>query len=188
MNITKSYKTLDLKTGAPIDDVRKAYKDMVRVWHPDRFAGNIRLRAKANEKLKEINFAYSEIQKFWAKDCRIHSDTEKAAPKKSVPHVDHKAGLFLRKILGFPFSVLNSLTTNPHYKKYYREFIFSRMTTEMKPQAPSKQYSSKLHRSFASRKAGRVKRKYFSEILDEVARSKKKNVAYTEKSNKGKHL
>jgi hypothetical protein len=62
------------------------------------------------------------------------------------------------------------------------------MTTEMIPQAPSRQYSSKLHRSFASRKAGRVKRKYFSEILDEVARSKKKNVAYTEKSNKGKHL
>jgi DnaJ-class molecular chaperone len=83
MNITKSYKTLDLKTGASIDDVRKAYKDMVRVWHPDRFAGNMRLRAKANEKLKEINLAYSEIQKFWAKDCRaIHSDTEKSDAQK----------------------------------------------------------------------------------------------------------
>ncbi len=188
MSITKSYKTLDLKTGASIDDVRKAYKDMVRVWHPDRFAGNLRLRAKATEKLKEINLAYSEIQKFWAKDCPIHSDTEKAAPKKRVHHMEHKACRFLRKILGFPFSFLNSLTTNAHYKEYYREMIFSRMTTGKMPREPSRQYNSKLHRSFASGKVARMKRKHFSEILDEVARSKKKNMADTEKSNDGKRL
>ncbi|MCF8128250.1 MAG: J domain-containing protein [Deltaproteobacteria bacterium] len=188
MNITKSYKTLDLKTGASINDVRKAYKDMVRVWHPDRFADNIRLRAKANEKLKEINLAYSEIKKFWAKDCRVvPSDTEKTTSKRSVPSVDHKAGLFLRKILGFPFSLLNSPKTNGRFKKYYRELIFPRMTTEKIPQAPSRRYNSKLHRSFASKKAG-MKRKHFSEILDEVARSKKQNGTSTEKSDKGNQL
>jgi hypothetical protein len=188
MNITKSYKTLELKTNASIDDVRKAYKDMVRVWHPDRFAGNIRLRAKANEKLKEINLAYSEIQKFWAKDYRaVHSNTEKTTPKRSVPSVDHKAGLLLRKILGFPFSFLNSLKPNGRFKKYYRELIFSRMTTEKIPRAPSRQYNSKLHRSFASKKV-EMKRKHFSEILDEVARSKKRNGTSTEKSNNGNQL
>jgi len=188
MNITKSYKTLDLKTGASIDDVRKAYKDMVRVWHPDRFAGNMRLRAKANEKLKEINLAYSEIQKFWAKDRRAaHFDTEQRTPKRSAPSVDHKSGLFLRKILGFPFSFFNSLKTNGSFKKFYRELIFSRMTTEKIPQAPSRPYNGKLHRSFASKKVG-MKRKHFSEILDEVARSKKQNGTSTKKNNKGNQL
>ena len=72
MNITKCYKILELQNGASIDDARKAYKDMVKVWHPDRFAGNPRLRDKANEKLKELNLAYGELRKLQAKGLPVH--------------------------------------------------------------------------------------------------------------------
>jgi hypothetical protein len=36
---------------------------LAQVWHPDRFAGNDRLREKAEEKLKEINQAYEKLRR-----------------------------------------------------------------------------------------------------------------------------
>ena len=188
MDITKSYKTLDLKNGASIDDARKAYKDMVRVWHPDRFAGNPRLRAKATEKLKEINLAYGEIKFFLAKDFLIHPDTGESAHKEGAVRVDHKARLFPGKILGFPFSLLHSLITNTNIKKYYHELMLSKINARKIPSEPSRQHNSKLHNSFVTKRVRRTKRNHFSEILDEVARSKKKKVPYVEESRKGKRL
>ena len=188
MNITKSYKTLDLKNGASIDDAKKAYKDMVRVWHPDRFAGNPRLRAKANEKLKEINIAYGEIKKFSVKDFLIRPNARESAHKEDTVRGDHKARLFPGKILGFPFSFLHSLITNTNFKKYYRELMLSKMNARKTPSEPSRQHNRKSHRSFVTKRVRRTKRIHFSEILEEVARSKKKKVTYAEESNKSKRL
>jgi len=61
MNIRNSYKTLEVSHGASIEEVKQGYKDLVRVWHPDRFAQDPRLRKKAEEKLKEINRAYGDL-------------------------------------------------------------------------------------------------------------------------------
>jgi curved DNA-binding protein CbpA len=188
MNITKSYKTLDLKTGASIDDTRKAYKDMVRVWHPDRFAGNPRLRVKATEKLKEINLAYGEIKKLWAKDFLIRPDTGESAHKEGAICVAPKARLFPGKILGFPFSFLHSLITNTNFKKYYHELMLSKINARKIPSEPSGQHNRKLHNSFITKRVRRTKHIHFSKILEEVARSKKKKVTYVEKSRNGKRF
>jgi DnaJ domain len=39
-------------------EIKDAYRVLAKVWHPDRFQGDERLRLKAEEKLKEINSAY----------------------------------------------------------------------------------------------------------------------------------
>ena len=62
MDILKCYKILELDHESSVDEAREAYIDMARVWHPDRFTNNPRLRKKAEEKLKEINIAYTEIR------------------------------------------------------------------------------------------------------------------------------
>ncbi|RJR34822.1 MAG: tetratricopeptide repeat protein, partial [Deltaproteobacteria bacterium] len=41
--------------------VKQAYRDLVYVWHPDRFVQNTRLQQKAEAMLKEINAAYETI-------------------------------------------------------------------------------------------------------------------------------
>ncbi|MDA8090568.1 MAG: lysozyme inhibitor LprI family protein [Nitrospiraceae bacterium] len=41
--------------------IRESYRDLVKVWHPDRFAHDPKLQQKAEEKLKEINLAYQAI-------------------------------------------------------------------------------------------------------------------------------
>ena len=57
----KCYDILGLKTGATDDQIKQAYRDLVRVWHPDRFAHDPKLQGKAQEKLKEINAAYEQL-------------------------------------------------------------------------------------------------------------------------------
>lgn len=44
-------------------EVKQAYRDLAKIWHPERFGENdTRLRKKTDEKLKEINVAYYSIQ------------------------------------------------------------------------------------------------------------------------------
>jgi curved DNA-binding protein CbpA len=50
--------TLELHRGASAEEIKAAYHMLVKVWHPDRFANDKKLRGTAEEKLKTINSAY----------------------------------------------------------------------------------------------------------------------------------
>jgi len=63
--IDRCIEILRLKPGASQEEVTQAYKDLVNVWHPDRFANNQRLQKRAEQKLKEINAAYDYIRSFY---------------------------------------------------------------------------------------------------------------------------
>ncbi len=65
--INRCIEILGLKPGASQEEVNQAYRDLVNVWHPDRFMGNPRLEKKAEEKVKEINAAYEYIKSFYCK-------------------------------------------------------------------------------------------------------------------------
>ena len=52
------FQILGLSSGATNDQIRQAHRDLVKVWHPDRFAHDVRLQKQAEEKLKAINEAY----------------------------------------------------------------------------------------------------------------------------------
>src|ERR1700674_3995409 len=55
------YGILHLDRSASPDEIRQAYLDLVRVWHPDRFNSDAHLREMAEERLKEINDAYHAL-------------------------------------------------------------------------------------------------------------------------------
>lgn len=61
----KCFEILGISSHASSDEVKQAYRDLVNVWHPDRFSHNDRLRKKAEEELKKINLAYEEIRQFF---------------------------------------------------------------------------------------------------------------------------
>jgi len=65
--ISRCIEILGLKPDASQEEVNQAYRDLAKVWHPDRFVGNPRLQKKAEEKLKEINAAYEYINSFYYK-------------------------------------------------------------------------------------------------------------------------
>ncbi len=56
------YETLGLRPGASPREVRQAYIDLTKVWHPDRFNDDPRLKKKAEAKLREINAAYEQLR------------------------------------------------------------------------------------------------------------------------------
>ena len=59
--LDKCYELLGVRPGVSVAELKAAYKDMAKVWHPDRFAHDPRLQQKAQEKLKEINEAYEQL-------------------------------------------------------------------------------------------------------------------------------
>lgn len=52
------YQILHIKPGASDAEIQQACRDLVKVWHPNRFAADPRLQKIAQEKLSEINRAY----------------------------------------------------------------------------------------------------------------------------------
>lgn len=64
-DLLECYRILELEPGATPAEVKQAYRDLAKIWHPDRFPNEPRVQEKAQEKLKEINRAYEQL-----KNCR----------------------------------------------------------------------------------------------------------------------
>jgi hypothetical protein len=64
MNLQQCLKILELETAGSLMEAKRTYKDLVRVWHPDRFQNNPRLKQKADQRLREINLAYSYLCRY----------------------------------------------------------------------------------------------------------------------------
>ena len=56
------YEVLGVSRGASEEEIKKAYRELVQKYHPDKYAGNP-LEDLAQEKMKEINEAYDTICK-----------------------------------------------------------------------------------------------------------------------------
>lgn len=62
MRLDDGYRLLDLDPAASDEEVKRACRDLTKVWHPDRFGNDPRLRQKAEEELKAILEAYETIR------------------------------------------------------------------------------------------------------------------------------
>ena len=58
MDIEKCCEILEVDKDTSPEKMKEAYKDIINVWHPDRFSSNLRLKEKAENKVKEINVGY----------------------------------------------------------------------------------------------------------------------------------
>ena len=60
--MTDPYKVLNVPSTATDEEIKKAYRDLARKYHPDNYHDNP-LADLAQEKMKEINEAYDTIQR-----------------------------------------------------------------------------------------------------------------------------
>src|SRR5574344_234203 len=56
------YKVLGIKEGASYDEIKRAYRELAKKYHPDRYQNNP-LSDLADEKMREINEAYDTVMK-----------------------------------------------------------------------------------------------------------------------------
>ncbi len=79
MDIKHCFEILELDPGASPDEAKQAYKDIVNVWHPDRFSNNLRLKEKAEKKIKEVNAAYDTVQFYLSSRETLEPDKQENA-------------------------------------------------------------------------------------------------------------
>ena len=60
--MTDPYKVLGVSPDASDDEIKKAYRQLARKYHPDKYRDSD-LADLASEKMKEVNAAYEEIKK-----------------------------------------------------------------------------------------------------------------------------
>ena len=105
MDPLKYYHVLELDPQASLEEARQAYRDLIAVWHPDRYTHNPRLQAKAEEKLKALNAAFEIVCRHIAKSgtaagsapVKTSVSSNKASEAKSEEHhADDRAAAWVR--------------------------------------------------------------------------------------------
>ena len=72
------YKVLGVSPNADDEEIKRAYRELARKYHPDRYT-NSDLADLANEKMQEVNAAYEEIQRLRAAGADQQQNGDNAA-------------------------------------------------------------------------------------------------------------
>lgn len=79
--MTDPYNVLGVPSTSSDEEIRRAYRELAKIYHPDNFATDPEQRKAAEEKMKEINDAFQQIR-----DLRKGADTARPErPKKDEP-------------------------------------------------------------------------------------------------------
>ncbi|MDZ8077509.1 MAG: DnaJ domain-containing protein [Nostoc sp. SerVER01] len=129
-DINHAYEILELEPGASPAQLKRAYRKLVKVWHPDRFF-NQKQKQEAEEKIKKINAAYNKLKSEYSFESPTtvnpSSSSPKNPPKVSVKRWDAEAfytlgvenatqGRYEDAIADFT----HAIRLNPHYIDAYK--------------------------------------------------------------------
>jgi len=100
-SLREHFRTLGLSEKANLEDALASYKDLIRVWHPDRFGHDPRLRKKAEEQTSRINVSMAAVRGYF-KDPSAY---RRAAPSESSHGRSHAAPPPIQPSLGMKLAV-----------------------------------------------------------------------------------
>lgn len=88
MSLEECYRVLELPNGATLVEAQAAYRKLVRVWHPDKFATSPDLKADAEAKLKKLNAAMEVLEDA----LQERSDPSESSPGTFSESVNYRGG------------------------------------------------------------------------------------------------
>jgi len=93
MEIRRCFELLELSIDASAGEIKRQYRDLVNIWHPDRFSHSDRLREKAETKLTEINTAYDEVMAYIESGRPSFAEEKAGSARTSGPaHHEYRPG------------------------------------------------------------------------------------------------
>lgn len=155
--LSRYYEILGLQVGALPAEVKQAYRELAKLWHPDRFS-DPRQKLRAEEEIKKINQAYQSLKSHQpepfippgpveapgttppastpdsptppAPSTRIYASGASAAEAFYEAGAEHvKAGRYQEAIANFSSAIMLSPTYAAAYR--YRGFVYSLMGLEL---------------------------------------------------------
>lgn len=63
LKLKRAYAALEVREGSDFETVRRAYRDLMRKYHPDRHAGSPEKQRAANEVTQRLTEAYKLLEK-----------------------------------------------------------------------------------------------------------------------------
>lgn len=109
MNLQTALQALELCKIDHREEIHDAYRRLVKRWHPDQFVRRPEIQSMAEERLKQINQAYSVLNEYFKK---VHINSQNSNEKKDTckhskdqfkgdaPGKDHWVMDWLRKTFG----------------------------------------------------------------------------------------
>jgi hypothetical protein len=83
--LASAYAAIGVRRDAPIADVQRAYRKLVRTWHPDRFTNDPQGFAEATVEMRVINHAYDLILRSREAALSIQSEDQQLRPAENSP-------------------------------------------------------------------------------------------------------
>ncbi|MDZ8222739.1 J domain-containing protein [Nostoc sp. ChiVER01] len=80
LDINHAYEILGLEPGASQAQLKRAYRQLVKIWHPDRFLEQ-KQKQEAEEKIKSINSAYNKLKSESPSEPPIPENPSSSSPK-----------------------------------------------------------------------------------------------------------
>ncbi|AUB39023.1 Tetratricopeptide [Nostoc flagelliforme CCNUN1] len=130
LDINHAYEILGLEPGASQAQLKRAYRQLVKIWHPDRFLEENQ-KQEAEEKIKSINSAYNKLKSESPSEPPIPENPSSSSPKNptkiSVNRWDAQTfytlgvenateGRYEDAIADFT----HAIRLNPHYVEAYK--------------------------------------------------------------------
>ena len=165
------YEVLGVSRNASIDEIKKAYKELSRKYHPDSYVGNP-LSSLAEEKFKQVQEAYDAIMKEKNGDYNYAGNYNNNGYNNSESgEMAEVYNLLGRRAYSQALSLLDSMP-NTNAKWYYYSAIaqvglgnnlrgmeYARMAVSMEPN--NIEYQNLVNRlSFQSNRYGEVRNVY----------------------------
>ncbi len=111
-DVYHAYSILGLRIGASQDEIKQAYRDLVKIWHPDRFT-DVEQKLQAEEKIKQINAAYEKLKSIEV-DSSIKSDPVPQPVNEPAKKEPSKSGNSTKQQNPEPFRTkISSRPSNP---------------------------------------------------------------------------
>lgn len=89
--VTDCLRVLGLEEGASWDAINQSYRDFIRVWHPDRFQHDPRLKKKAEEQTRTLNLAIETLRKdYQPAPSSSKASTKTRTKRNKSPDAEHK--------------------------------------------------------------------------------------------------